>query len=400
MADALQVLFAQQPILDLRQEVVAYELLFRGKETVSGEAASASVLLSALDQHQLADITDHKPAFVNFPQDLLYHIPPLDPGQLVIEVLEDVQPCDEVIRELHKLHKRGYTIALDDYIPAMRPMLECAQIVKVDVIDTPPQNIHQQLHDIRNQGITLLAEKVETHQMFQACKSLGFELFQGYFFARPQLVEGQTIGPNKAAVLAVIAALQDTHMEPADLEAIIMEDSGLTYKILQLVNTTAYARSARIDSVKQAIIRLGMNKIRSLATLMAFTQLDEKPAELQRYTAVRARICEELGKVSASHTPPDVFHMVAVLSCCDAYFDAPLAELIPALPLTEEIKAALLQREGEIGTLLDTAQQLQEANWSSLAWAKLKHLGLAWADVVHAYRDTVEWLNTANDAPP
>ncbi len=396
--DLSQVLFAQQPILDVNQQLVAYELLFRGDfDQVDGAQASAQVLLNAFDQGLFRE--GHSvPLFINFTESLLFNPPPFDKDSFVIELLETIEPSEEIYQQVKKLKEQGYTIALDDFInsDAMIPLLHMADIVKVDVMDVPREDLAGLVDYLRQYDVRLLAEKVEDHAMFDYCLELGFEWFQGYFFARPKHIQGRAIGPNKSAVLTMVAALQQPDLEISTLQSIVSSDSGLTYKVLRLANSAYLRRAAKIDSISHAVTMLGIRRLQNFASLVAISDLGEKPEELQTYTTYRGLLCERLGEKMGGEHDAEVFQAAGILSCCDAYFDAPLNELIPKLPLSEALADALLQRKGDLGVVLNTAAALQEARWDDVDWAALDSSGLSRKDILEVTRETASWADDSS----
>ena len=390
-------LFAQQPILDEKQRVVAYELLFRGDfDLVDGYSASARVLLNAFDEDRFRSSDRSTPMFVNFTEDLLFNMPPFDPDSFVIELLETINPTPEVVKQVQLLKQAGYRIALDDFVysDAMIPLLEIADIVKVDVMDTDMDKVKSLVPVLRGYNVTLLAEKVEDHETFEQCRALGFDWYQGYFFARPKQVQGKAIGPNKTAVLSMVAALQQPDLTPSALATIIESDSRLIYKVLRLCNSARMRRLVQIDSVNKAISMLGLHRLQNFATLMALAELSEKPHELQVYTTYRGLLCARIGALIRSEYCKDVFQTVGILSCCDAYFDDTLAILIPKLPLSDAVQDALLHRSGELGVVLSAASALQEGRWEDLDWAALEFIGLNKKAIMNAFNETSSWAGS------
>ncbi len=393
-----QVLLARQPIFDAQLNVVAHELLFRGDfETVGGAQASATVLLNAFDQGLLRSGPDAVPAFVNFTESMLYDLPPFEPNAVVIELLEDIPPTAQVVAQVRQIREMGYRVALDDYVDteAMTALLRQVDIVKVDVLETPAEQLEPLVARLRAFNVTLLAEKVEDHAQFERCRALGFTWYQGFFFARPEPVQGRSAGLNRQAVLPMIAALQDEDLAPATLARIIGNDSGLTFKVLRLANSAATRRAVPIDTIAQAITMLGLRRLQNFATLVALSNLGHKPAELEAYTNFRAHLCEQLGMLSTTTISDDVFHTAGILSCCDAYFDAQLSALLPTLPVSDDMQRALLEHSGAIGTILQAATQLQEGRFDRVNWGLLADLGLS-AEVIHqALWDTVAWAESS-----
>lgn len=393
------ILFAKQPILDADLNLAAYELLFRGDfDAVSGEEATATVFFNAFTINQFLN-SEKIPFFVNFTKDLLFQVPPFSKDSFVVELLEDVEPTAAVVSQVELLKSQGYTIALDDYIDsdAMIPLLYLADIVKIDLMATSLEEIAVLAPKLRQYDVKLLAEKVETHDEYEYCKNLNFEYYQGYFFARPAMVPGKVVGPNVTAVLTMIAALQDPDIDHETLETIILSDSGLTYKILKLANSAELRRAQSIDSIRHAIAMLGFRRVSNFASLMVLSNLGNKPAELQVYAKFRSLLCQRLGEATNSDNPAHVFETVGLLSSCPAYFDTKIDDLVPSLPLSDEVKDALVNRSGDLGLVLETAQKLQEATWDDIQWAALEAIGLHKTAVAEIYRETSAWDNSSRD---
>lgn len=391
-AAGAEVLFAQQPILDIDLHTVGYELLFRGDfDAVGGYSASARVLLNAFDQGHFRAGRQAVPLFVNFTEDLLFHMPPFDTDSFVIELLETIEPTAAVVEQVRLLKQQGYRIALDDFVysPAQLPLLECADIVKLDVMTTSAAELATLVPMLRRHDVTLLAEKVENHATFERCKALGFEWYQGYFFARPKLVEGRLVSQNKAAVLAMVAALQQPDLDMSTLEQVISSDTGLTYKVLRLSNSAAVRRAVPIDTVAKAVSMLGLRTLQNFATLMALSELGTKPPELQSYTSYRGALCERIGALLPAEHVPGLFQTVGILSCCDAYFDETLNKLIPNLPVSDAVRDALLQFSGDLGVVLQATIALQEARWSAIDWEALAACGVERRAVMDAVRESM-----------
>lgn len=196
--EAKPILLARQPIYDASLEVVAFELLYRSTSpdaaaVEDGDEASSRVLLTTFGGESILEITDGKPVFINFTGHLIVNPPPVDPRHLVVEVLEDVSVTTELLQGVRRLRERGYRIALDDFQhhPSLTPLVELADIVKLDVLELGDVKLRAEVRQLRNYPLRLLAEKIESWEMFNHCVDLGFSYFQGFFLARPQLLHGK-----------------------------------------------------------------------------------------------------------------------------------------------------------------------------------------------------------------
>lgn len=367
---SIKPLLARQPIFDKTLSVAAYELLFRNSEENMAapsdeDGATSQVLLSAFSEHDISQLTGTVPGFVNFTKKLLLSDIPFDKKQLVIEVLEDITDSEEVITALNQLKDEGYTIALDDFIYSADKsgLIELCDIIKVDLRAYPTQKeFLQDTKRIKRTKRRMLAEKVETHEEFELCKQLGYELFQGYFFAKPQLIKGKELSYNREVVLTLISELQNNDVSIERLEKVFVRDPELTFKLLKLVNAVAYSRGRKLKSVKQAITWLGLKKIKSWVILLSLSKLDDKPQELTSVALVRAKTCELLSHKIKGQDPENFF-TVGMLSCLPAFMDMTMPELVKRLPISNDIHDALLYYKGFAGFTLATVMAHEYGWW-------------------------------------
>jgi EAL and modified HD-GYP domain-containing signal transduction protein len=392
-----QILLARQPIFNTKKMVVGYELLFRSEvapAVFDGNLATSQVLLNAYTESSIEEITGGQKAFVNFTRELLLEPPPFSPDHLVIEILEDILPDPEILAAVLELKKKGYTLALDDYVPGTPSdaFLPYVSIVKLELPAMATEVLADTIAILRQRDIRLLAEKIETHEEFQRCLDLGCNMFQGYFLSKPQVVKGRKLPHNKIAVMQLIATMQNPALSIAKIIEIITKDPSLAFKLLQLVNSAAFRRSRKIDSIHMAVMMLGISRIKAWATLLALTSLDDKPAILVTFALTRARMCELLSK-SIEADASDTFFTIGLFSCLEAFFDMPLAELLQRLPLDERVTEALTRMKGKAGLALHTAIQYEHCNLDGIHWNLLKRFSLQPRDVSDIYRQAVQWVN-------
>ena len=385
------VLLARQPIYDRNKTLHGYELLFRNSvqnkaEITCNDVATSSVLLNAFTETDFEEVTNNLPAFVNFSAELLEHPPFFDPENVVIEILEDVDINKKVIERILQLRKKGYVIALDDYAlePKYKPLLPHIDIVKVDLPATPPNKLQQVVSYLRQFKLTLLAEKVETPQEFKLCHELGFDLFQGYFLARPEIVKGRKMETSELSVLHLIAEVQNPDTDIEKLVEVISRDPMLSFKLLKLVNSAAFRRSKEIESIKNAVLVLGLNRVKGWASLLALSKLSNKPEALQETAFIRALACEKIAE-RLSPNLRDSFYTVGLLSSLDAFFNQPLETILKELPIDDTLKKALTQHEGLPGLALNTTLNFEQSKLDSIDWDKLASMNLTPSDINSIY---------------
>lgn len=361
-------------------EVVGYEVLYRSSHEnraaiTDGNKATSQLLLNTFVELGLDQVVGDKLAFVNLTRDFLLGSLPLPLGteQLVLEILEDVPIDTHLVTSISGLVEAGYTLALDDatFREELRPLLAHAAIVKVELPAIPPTHLAAHVRQFREYPVKLLAEKVETLQQFHRCKLLGFEYFQGFFLSRPEMMSGKARTSSQLAVLQLISRLSDPDVTVDEIERIIRNDAVLTYKLLRYINTARFALRSDVDSVRTVIILLGTKGVRAVAMLISLAGAVNTPGDMLRRAAERAIMCEALAQLTHS---PDAssFFTAGLLSALDVVLEMPLDEILDSLPLSSELKNAVLHRQGTVGQALSCAIGLERADWPAVAFGDLK----------------------------
>lgn len=396
-------LLARQAIYDRNKNVYAYELLFRahGDEIatiIDGDHATSTVLLNAFTALAVEEILENKPAFVNFTRRLLDSPPPIDASRLVVEILEDIVVDAAMIEAVKALKANGYTIALDDYVyvEGHQALIDLADLIKIDVLAQSLEQVRALLAQLGNYKGMLLAEKVETQEMFDACKHLGFQLFQGYFLAKPQIVKGRVLKSDQRSVLQLLSALCNPEAEFSDIAQIIQTDSVLALKILRLVNSALFNQRREITSVRQAVTMLGMGKVRSWAHLLSLTKLDNQPEALFTTTMIRARFGQLLAeRAQAATVQSESQFTIGLLSTLDAFLGMELEEILNSISVPDSMRAAILQQHGNAGLLHAVTLAYERAEWDSIDWNGLNALGINAEQTQAAYLESLHWAQTS-----
>ncbi len=402
MSTLLDVFVGRQPIFNKDLGVYAYELLFRSGDQsnhaviLGGDSATAQVVLNAFMEIGLTNLVGEHKAFLNFTEGFLVreNIPLFPSAQLVIEVLETVKPTPAVVKAVEHLRGLGYTIALDDffYTDEYKPLVALADIIKIDIINVGAKNLVNHIRSIRatNERVRLLAERVETRDQFEYCKSLGMDYFQGYFFAKPQIIKGQRLPSNKMAILNLLASVYDPDVDMSDLAAIVGRDVGLSHKLLSFVKTYPGNQDIQINSIKDAVLRFGLQKLQSWVSVLLLSGMDDKPSELFNTALLRARFMEllaEKGKCAMR----DTFFMVGLFSCLDALMDTAMIEALAAMTISDEAKAALTKNEGVIGQALTCALAIERGDI-----AKTAFLDINPGDISALYMQAMVWATATS----
>jgi c-di-GMP-related signal transduction protein len=389
--------FARQPILDTDEKVFGYELLFRGGiESYCAGSASTAATRSVLDSATLIGfdiLCDGRRALINCTRGILLrdYVTLLPPAQTVVEVLETVPPDEQVRAACVRLKEAGYTIALDGFTvdDPREPLSDLADILKVDVKDTSPEQRVALVNRYRPRGCRMLAKRVETREEFTAAKEAGFRYFQGYFFRKPELLTSNTIPVNRVNHLRLLQAASWPELDSREIEKVIKSEPSFTYRLLRYLNSAVFGFSNEIRSVRHALSMLGENEIRRWLRLVAMIGAGQYgSSDLVLASLVRARFCELLSpKIQAGG--PDLF-LMGMLSLMDAILEMPMASVLDSLPQNQEIKTVLLGGANRLRPLYQLMVALESGEWH-LTEALAKQLHLNEKEVGQKHWQAMEW---------
>lgn len=367
---------ARQPIFNRKLHVTAYELLFRDGEenrfpNVDPHHATAKMLMRTHLNGGLSVVTDGKPALINFTEDcLMSGFPELLPSdQVMIEVLETVPPTDEVYNKCRELFHKGYALALDDfqYSPEWERFFKFIKVIKFDIQATPLKKI-KPLVDIlavKYPKLKLLAERVETNEEYEEAKSMGFRFFQGYFFCKPEMHKTKDVQSDEGLLITLYQELMNPELDIPRVSACFEQDVGLTYKLLNYINSGILPLRNEISSIRAALIYLGEDQIRKLLTLLTTATFAlNKPKEVIRVAITRARACELVAKKVSPDVANEAF-LVGLLSQIPAILDRPMEDILEKLPVSSSIKEALLKERSPsvLRTIFNAVRLYEVGNW-------------------------------------
>ena len=395
---------ARQPIFDSQKKISGYELLFRDQTArynpdVDGDVATSTVLANSYFSIGMDALVGDKKSFINFTESLLLKKYPLllPRESTVIEILENVQPDPELVSACREMAQKGYTFALDDftYAPELQPLIELAHIIKFDFRLSSAEIIQDYLRKIKRQdNLILLAEKIETHEEFQQALDMGFNLFQGFFFCKPELVSGKEIPGNQLAQLQIMAAVNRPEFDISEIENLIAPDVGLAYKLLRYINSAFFAKAQKISSIQQALVYMGEVEIRRFVSLIAMANLARgKPGELIRAACVRGKFCELLGNVIQQRVESSELFTLGMFSLIDAILDQPMEKVMKELPLSNDILAALVDRKGRLAGYLLLVETYEKGLWDHMAKVA-QVMKIQEEKLPELYLEACRWSNT------
>jgi len=402
------ICLGRQPILDREQHIIAYELLFRGSCTNNAAVvtdnftATAQVVVRAFAEFGLAGVLGDCLGYLNVDEQFLssdlVELLPCD--RVVLEVLETVEITPTVLTRMGELKAMGFRLALDDFTHCADQYLPALALVDIVKLDLPLLTLDQltdTVRQLRHWPIKLLAEKIDDRSQFEHCAQLGFDLFQGYFFAKPTILHGRRVDPSRAGVLRLMN-LALGELNTSALEHEFKHSPNLTYKLLRLVNSVALGVPTKIHSLSHALVILGQRQLQRWLQLLLFTQGADGVVGQPLLTLAAGR--GKLMELMMAHLAPqqreqaDQAFMVGVLSLLDALFGAPLPELLAELNLADPVRVALLTHQGTLGRLLNIILRAEQNQFDELIaeLAELPPLSL-YNSIRHNYRRSVGPMN-------
>jgi EAL and modified HD-GYP domain-containing signal transduction protein len=373
----MDVFLARQPIFNRDRKVVAYEILYRESvrnvydPNYDGDMATTSVISDTLINFGIEGLTKGKRAFINFTRNLLMEDMPflINPDQLIVEILENVDIDEKVIEKCRRLKDAGYSIALDDFVDNEKylPIIDYVDIIKVDFLVLKSEGRRLVAEKYKPMGLLLLAEKVETYADYEEALALGYDYFQGFFFEKPVVCKTKGINVSTFRYLEIIKETVSDVPDFSKLTDIVKNDLSLTYKLLRLINSPAFYRHTEITSVNQALTLLGLNEIRKWITLIMLRDVSsDKPDEIIKVSLNRAFFAERVAHYFNLDERSNEAFLVGLFSMIDAIMEKPLFEILDELPLKEDVKSALLGMRNPFHELLRLVRFYEKGSWEMI----------------------------------
>jgi len=390
------IIIGRQPIFNRDFQVIAYEILYRSTDVVVGVDKTAQVMINTLIDIGLENIAGVHPVLFNVDEAFLLNetelMQALPPETVYIEILETVQPTAAVLAACQSLKDKGYKLALDDVISAdqARPFIDLVDIVKIDWKDADsPAAI---LREFRHHDVRFLAEKVETYEEVEAAKNLNVDLYQGYFFCKPNTVSATKPPESKVSILrAMQQSMVATSID--EMFDVVKQDVTLSYRLLKYINSAAFGLRREIASIEQALSLLGLNNIKRWLTLMSMTALAEnKPPELIRQALWRARFLESIARQLGENIVDDDF-LMGLFSILDALLDQSMQESLNDISLEEGLHNGLLDLGSPMGQKLALSFAVEQGDWDYIKSFTEDGRRIAYTDITRLQAEAIHWAN-------
>jgi c-di-GMP-related signal transduction protein len=396
----LEVFVARQPIFNRSEQVYAYELLFRSSwsnyfQSTESDLASMKVIANSFFLLGIEAITRGKRAFVNFTRDTLIqgYAALLPKEQLVVELVESVEPDPTVMAACETLKKAGYLLALDNFFHknTLSPLIPLADFIKVDFQATSSKQRKLLADAFVPRGINLIAAKVESDGEFAEAISFGYSYMQGYFFCRPVIVSGSDVPGTKVNYLRLLEQINQPQLDFDQIDGIIRREVSLSYKLLRYINSVAFGVRREVTTVRQALLLLGEMGIKKWFSVIILSDMGmDKPSEVVVTSVARARFCEFLAERGPLRERRNDAFLMGLFSLMDVIVGRPLAEVLADLPVAADLKAALLGEQNALREIFETVTAYENGDWDHVA-ATTARLKLGEQELPEMYRRAVEW---------
>ena len=383
----MDYLLSRHPIFKSKVEVAGYEIR---SNAVGDKAVDASrATLSLLSGDGFSHIVGTHLCFVNLTRETLedqsWQQIPRD--KIVLAYFGDFAPSGDVAAHLKELMGGGLRVALSGHLnpESLAEVAAKAYALKLDVASIDPGELEKKFVELKNYNVPLLADRVDTYDDLEFCRELGFDLYQGRFIARTATVAEKDIPVNRMAMMRIMSKLLDPNLVIPDLAKTISLDAALSYKLLSYSNSAAVSLPRNVTSIDHAVRLIGLDRIRTWASVLLLSTVEDKPRELMTIALVRGKMCELLSK-SVKNAQTESYFSAGLLSVIDALLDAPMEKAVAGLPLVEDVKAALIHKSGSIGQALRCAIAYENADWE-----EVQFYGMASGPIRDAYVESITW---------
>lgn len=401
----MEVYVGRQPIFDNKNKVVAYELLFRNSlenkyKEDDGERATLEVIINTFYTLGSNEVTEGKKAFINFTEEMIHTdiFSIISPDKVAVEILESIEPTEEVTEKCRHLKEMGYTIALDDFIYNEKYMelINYTDIIKVDFRASGPAERKEIIKKISNSKIKFLAEKVESYEEFEEALKLGYSYFQGYFFSKPQILVGKDITESDYATINIMNELNSSSFSISSIEKIILSDVALSFNLLKYINSASFGLASKISSIRSALNLLGENEIKKWLHFALLRGINEnKPSELYNTALIRAKFSETITQLINREDLSYNSYLIGMFSLLDAIFDKPMKYILDKIAISEDMKGILLGQKCIRKDILSLVVAYESGDWDKVD-KFVKEFNIKEKELTKAYLNSIKWVNDLN----
>ncbi|MHC1685727.1 MAG: EAL and HDOD domain-containing protein [Clostridiaceae bacterium] len=397
----MDIFMARQPVFNKENQTIGYELLFRSGNNnfydgTDGDKATLDVLKNSFYVIGIDNVTKGKKALINFTENILKEdiLSVLPPDKVVVEILESVEPSEEMISICKRLKQYGYTIILDDFIfdNKYKDILRYVDIIKVDFKITKGIERKNIIQKVNSENIKFLAEKVETIEEFNEAVYYGYTFFQGYYFSKPVMIIGKDIPQVKYTRLKMMEALSNEEVDFEELERLILGDVSTSYKLLKLLNSSIFCFKNKIESVKQAISLIGEIETKKWLYIILMSDItQDKPQELLISALVRAKFCEIICKILNRPNKSYNAYLTGMFSLLDVILNKSFDTILGEINIPFDVKEALLGVKNDMKDILDLTIAYERCQWDYVIFLCEK-LHIKESNLIDGYIEAIKWV--------
>ncbi len=370
----IDIYVGRQPIYTPSMDIFGYELLYRAKENTralhrDGDKASSQVIFNTFIEIGMGKIVEDKLAFMQVDRGYLTGKAPMPfpKEQVVLCIAPWITLDEEVLASLAVLRNQGYFFALEDNPDQELSSLlvKDINILKLNIHRFPLSDLRERVLDFRRFPCRLLADHVQTQEEYDTCREFGFDFYQGNFLSKPKVIRGRRLPARRFSLLKLLTCLYDPDVDMKELEDLIRQDVSLSYRLLRMVNSAFYALDTKVESIRHALVILGLKQVRAWLTILAMAEVNDRSTTLMTTAMIRGKMCELLSQ-SMGYKQEDRYFTIGLLSILDAIMDLPMMEVLENLPLTEDINAALSSHTGPMGAVLGCVIAYENGEWNDV----------------------------------
>ena len=393
------VFIGRQPILDKKMQVFAYELEFHKGLSPVQEHLDATLELIEKTQKEVSfnAIVGGKVAMISLPKELIrsetIHSIELDTN-IVLEIPNDILKDSAVLKTLKDVKSDNISLALEGFVDdeSSVKLASISQFAKIDNEEFSEIKLKKMINELHDKGLKVIAERVETEEMFNYLKTIGFDYFKGHFFTNPVIINGEKLSGNKLTLLQLMAKVNDPKVDFHELSAIIGQDVSLSHKLLLAVNKPSAMIPVRVENIADALHYMGLKKLKFWVNILLLDKIDDVPKELMVSSLIRAKFCESMAESSGHKVDKESYFLVGLFSALGAFFKSPIEEIVTEMPLADDVVVALVSKKGLMGDALACLGKI-ESTYTD--YMDLSFEGLQLTEIASIYLTSTAWAQEA-----
>lgn len=393
------VFIGRQPVLDRDMKVFAYELEFHQGLSPTKKHLDATVELITKTQQEVGfnAIVGDKTAMISLPKDLIrsetINLLELD-SNMVLEIPNDVLKDSGVLNTLKDVKSDKTSLALEKFVDdeSSVKLAGISQFAKIDNEAFSDVKLKKMINDLHEKGLKVIAERVETEEMFNYLKTIGFDYFKGHFFTNPVIINGEKLAGNKLTLLQLMAKVNDPATDFHELSIIVSQDVSLSHKLLLAVNKPSAMIPVRVENISDALRYMGLKKLKFWVNMLLLDKIDDVPKELMVSSLIRAKFCENMAESSGHKVDKDSYFLVGLFSALGAFFKSPIEDIVTEMPLSDDVVAALVTKKGLMGEALSCLAKIESTNTN---YMDLSFEGIQLTEIANIYLTSSVWAQEA-----